>query len=89
MKSKVYQSFSDFFRLPFKALQFGAYYFQLNIGNLANTQMYVHETNFSQKFAKKQWFEKSSKKRKILLKTAGIRNALIFAKPLIYESFLL
>ena len=41
MKSKVYQSFSDFLSFPFKALKLGACYFQLNLANVANTQITI------------------------------------------------
>ena len=41
------------------------------------------------KIRRKQWFERSWEKGKLLPKTAGILNFFIFARPLIYESFLL
>ena len=34
MKSKVYQSFSDFWSFPDKALKFGAYHFQLKLADV-------------------------------------------------------
>lgn len=46
MESKVYPSFFDFLSFPDKALKFGPYYIQLNLANVANTQMQVHDKIF-------------------------------------------
>ena len=89
IESKVYQSFSGFLNFSDSPLKFGAHYFQSNLVNVANTQIEVHDTNFFLKIRKNQWFERSSKKGKLLQNPPGIRTIFIFARPLIYESFLL
>ena len=89
MESKVYESFSNFFNFPDTALKFGAYYFQSNLANVAITQFYVQDNEIFFKIRENQRFERSSRKGKLLLKTAGFRNIFIFSRPLIYESFLL
>lgn len=45
-RSKVCQSFSDFLSFSFIVSQFGAYYWHLNLANVANTRRWIYDTSF-------------------------------------------
>ena len=89
MKSKVYQIFSGFFKFCFQSLTIKRVLFSVKPRKRSKHPNVGTWDEFFEKIRKNQWFERTSEKEKFLLRTAEICNILIFAKPLIYESFLL
>ena len=81
--------FLTFFNFPDTALKLASYFFSIKPCQRSNYSILGTRYEIFLKTRKNQRFESSSKKGKLLLKTAGISNIFIFTRPLIYESFLL
>ena len=89
MESKVYESFSNFFQFSWHSPKTWLVLFSIKPCQRSNYSILGTRYEIFLKIRKNQRFESSSKKGKLLLKTAGISNIFIFTRPLIYESFLL